>query len=284
MKFPTPLLTSLFLCMAFSCTAVAQAELPVRVIVTPFTYSPGYRHDELALLTEKTFRAELLKSSHYEPIPEDEVSKAARRLGIGKPYERPSLTLLARELRATHIVSGEVLFFGTEGSSKLRVAKVEVWMRMRDIATNDLVNGAASVGEVKTSFYNIDAFSRVTLSAAADCAAKMTSYKVPEGIILNTMSFTGPVAPILVNRGSRDGLALGDGLRVLRNGEKVGKLRVSRVFPTDSEVEIVENFQGIRPTDTVRFIFPESRLALPGFKVEEEKSFYPPPSHYGTWD
>jgi hypothetical protein len=127
-----------------------------------------------------------------------------------------------------------------------------------------------------------DSFQRATVLSAADCADRITGFTIPEGIILNTV--TGSVVHILVNRGSRDGLALGDVLRVLRNGRAVGTLRISRVFPTDSEVEIVENFQGIRPTDVVRFIFPESRLALLGFRLEVEKSLRPPHSRYGIWD
>jgi hypothetical protein len=277
----------LVLCLTCSYTAVAQTEKPVRVIVDPFTGGTGYRHDELTLLAEKIFRSELLKGSRYEPIAEEEVSKAAGRLGLSQPYERQSFVRLASELRATHIVSGEIAFEKYEGYSEFGTIEVGIKVRMRDIAAYDLVNGAACIGQVNMYASNItcqyrDSFRRATILSAADCADMMTGFTVPEGIILNTAS--GSVISILVNIGSRNGLALGDELRVLRDGRAVGKLRISRVFPTDSEVEIVENFQGIRPTDTVRFIFPESRLALPGFKVGEEKSLRPPYSRYGIWD
>jgi hypothetical protein len=49
---------------------------------------------------------------------------------------------------------------------------------------------------------------------------------------------------------------------VLRNGTLVWRIRIGRLFATDSEATVVDTNQGIRPMDKVRAIF-----TMPYFSV-----------------
>ena len=47
---------------------------------------------------------------------------------------------------------------------------------------------------------------------------------------------------------------------ILRERQRVGRIRISTVFPTDSEATVVENTLGIRPEDKARAVFPMPRF------------------------
>jgi hypothetical protein len=76
----------------------------------------------------------------------------------------------------------------------------------------------------------------------------------PAGIILLNSGSEDPL-PIVVSIGTTKGVYKGAFFDVERDGQHVARLRVKRVFPTDSECEVVEKTNlGIRPQDTARLI------------------------------
>jgi hypothetical protein len=253
--------------------ASAQTRGPELVIITPFTVRASVRNSELAQIAEEAFRAVLVKGESYFPIQEEDITRAAARLGVSNPYASQSLPGVARLLHVKYIVSGEVTLDGEEGHSTSVVTSVGTNVWMRDIGGDDLAYRIKIIEKVTTGRPNgtaqdQDVFEQAARAGASACAAGFTGYSIPEGIILNG------TAELAVNMGSREGLVAGDKLRVLRDGTAVGTLQVSRVFPTDSEVVIIENRQGIRPTDTVRKIFPEQTLQFrpPKRKGTSERS------------
>ena len=46
---------------------------------------------------------------------------------------------------------------------------------------------------------------------------------------------------------------------ILRERQRVGRIRISTVFPTDSEATVVENTLGIRPEDKARAV-PDAQV------------------------
>jgi hypothetical protein len=59
---------------------------------------------------------------------------------------------------------------------------------------------------------------------------------------------------------------------VLRNGQRVGKIRITSVFATDSEGKVIENLVGVSPQDTVRATFPEVDFGRQGEIIKPKKT------------
>jgi hypothetical protein len=212
-----PILAGLFLCLAFVRPALAQRQEPVRVIIAPFTGPSLPKNNELSRVAEDTIRAEFTKGGRYTPVAGSDLLQTANRLGLRRPFTREALAKLAGKSGATEIVSGEVAFLRRENQFGLTVTQVGVRALVRDVNTGDLVNGAVHVGEVLTNGPNsadqyMDTLRRDVALSAAACAAKITSFRIPQGVIPN-MVVADPPEDIIVNVGAGQGLMVGSACR-----------------------------------------------------------------------
>jgi hypothetical protein len=150
------------------------------------------------------------------------------------------------------VVTGEIAFVRRDTKRKPPKTSVGLRVRVLDPETGELINGAAQVGvsEDKSQGAPISSLATDAAIQAVSLARTEILSRVPiEARIV------GAKDEILILHGSKSGMKEGMKLVAVRDAKLAARLRVSRVFPDDSEVRIVKNIAGLRPQDTVRVIF-----------------------------
>ncbi|NLH98196.1 MAG: hypothetical protein GX446_01745 [Chthonomonadales bacterium] len=252
----------------------AYAQTPVATglqtaVVIDFVNKAGFLGEALARRATDAVAVELANSARFEVLRRDEVERQAATLGLKRPYDRVAQDRLAAAFGATAIVTGEVSFVNTVAKSDPKRVLAGLKVMVRAPGSQELVNGAAQVGEVRGRPGQSDdeSLAQEAVDNAAVLAVKqILSTNLPDGTIVSTV---GPQSSlqILVNRGSRDGVQAGQQMLVTREGQRVGKIQITNVFSTDSEAKVVENTLGIRPEDKVRAIMAMPVFAaIPGVK------------------
>lgn len=231
------------------------------VIVAPFTNLDKLRTggSDIARWATDAVAVELANSGRYEVLKESEVNRQARELGFQPPYDKTELSKIASALGANAVVSGEISFVRQRSSkSALNAVEVGMLVRIADTSYGELINGTAQIGNarVKVDETGFDVLSRNAVSKAAILSAReILSYTLPQGIVtLTQTNLSG--TQVLINRGSRDGIQEGMEMLVLRDGVRVGRIRVTGVFAADAEATLLDTTQGIRPMDKIRATFP----------------------------
>jgi hypothetical protein len=231
------------------------------VIVVDFVNNskPNIGGDALARFATDAVAVEMAASGRYEVLKRDEVIRTANDLGYRAPYDNAQLVRIASTLGATGIVKGEIAAIRSEtrkGADKTVSAVLRI--SILDTASGEAINGAAQrgVAVAKPGLSDDESLAQEAVSKSAVLSVKqIISFTLPEGIIINTVGGAESLQ-VLINRGSRDGVKPGMEMLVVRDRVKVGKIRITNTFPTDSEAAVVENQLGLRPQDTVRAIFP----------------------------
>lgn len=240
------------------------------VIVIDFKDSSGDRLGPvLARQATDQTAVEMAGSGRYDVLKRDEVIRTANELGLKPPYDLIAKTKLATQLGASAIVEGELKYV-KEGTSKRggpRTVQAGLLVRLSEASSGDLLSGAAQIGEATARPGQSDRDSlaqEATSNAAILDVRQLLSNNLPEGTVISSVG-QAPNIQILVNRGQRDGVEPGMEMIVLRERQRVAKIRITNVFPTDSEAEIVDAGLGIRPEDRIRAVFP-----MPGFTTRGE--------------
>jgi len=249
------------------------------VIVNDFTNADKNKTggDALARYATDAIAVELAQSARFEVLKREEVTRTANELGYRAPYDQAQLAKIAQNLGAQAIVSGEVAFVRSDEGKKggpVRQVNAGLKVRIRDVSSGELLNGAAQVGEAfaKPGQTDFDSLAQEAIGkAAVQSVRDILSFTLPEGIITNSVTQPSGTT-VLINRGSRDGVEAGMEMLVLRNRQRVGKIRITNVFATDSEGRVIENLIGVSPTDTVRATFPEREFTTRGEIVKPKKT------------
>lgn len=261
------MIAPIFLTLVAPRPALAQqapqtAGNTLTVIVVPFGNKDHNQTGgtELAQWATDAVAVELSQSSRFEVLKPAEVTRQAQEFGFRAPYDQSQLSKIASALGATAVVSGDIAFVRTEGKkNNAQQVNVGLYIRVADASSGELINGAAKVGAAiaRPGVSDVDALAREAVSKAAlEGVREILTYTLPVGIVTNSVTNIGGGTTVLINRGSRDGVKNGMDMIVLRNGARVGRLRVTNVFADDAEAEVTENLQGIRPEDQVRATFP----------------------------
>jgi hypothetical protein len=245
------------MCGIFARPAMAQAGGVQTVIVIDFVNKSGVGGDALARLATDAVAVELANSARFEILKRDEVTRQAQELGLRAPFDQIAKTRLAQALGASAIVEGAVEY-ARETNQNPRTYNVGLTVRVSEAATGDLLSGAAQVGSAVGRPGQADRDSLIqeaATNAAVLSVRQIISYNLPEGTVLNTVG-NEPNVTVLVNRGSRDGVVPGMEMIILRERQRVGRIRITTVYPTDAESIVLENTLGIRPEDKARAVFP----------------------------
>ena len=264
------------MCGVFARPALAQAGAAggvQTVIVIDFVNRSNVGGDALARLATDAVAVELANSARFEILKRDEVMRQAQELGLRAPYDQIAKTRLAQALGASAIVEGAVEYV-REVNPNPRTYNTGLTVRVSEAATGDLLSGAAQVGSAVARPGQTDRDSLVqeaTTNAAVQSVREIIAYNLPEGTVLNTVG-TDPNVTVLVNRGTRDGVVPGMEMIVLRERQRVGRIKITTVFPTDAEAVIMENTLGIRPEDKARAVFPMPTFDIHGNRVRGKRA------------
>ena len=203
--------------------------------------------------------AELAKSRNLEVVEGDPVDRSVTNLGLPHPLERLiDLERVGQDLRATTILSGEVIDYRVEPGGPARAA---IRLVACDVPSGSPVNGALTVGvaDLRPGVTK-DAILREALGRASLTAvATMSGQSIPTAIIVNT---TSRVATI--NRGSRSGFRTGMQVIITRGSIRVGIAYVGKVEQYRAEITPERVSGGWGSGARVRAVFNPPALPPPG--------------------
>jgi hypothetical protein len=243
--------------LLIASSAVAQQ----RAMVAYFVNTSRDRHETVVATATDAVAVELAKRGLYEVVTKQETDKAARERGVRPPFSQTDLLGLAKDLEATLIVTGEVHHVESRtNSDRQREIEVGLIIRVKDIASGEMVNGAAERGVVIDPGRGQKTDGELAIEAAAQAARRIGlaigDHKPIEGTILNSAGG----GSVVLNRGASHGVKGKQEFLVFRAGERVGRVKAGRVYASYTELTVVDNGLGIRPQDKVVSIFPEPKF------------------------
>jgi hypothetical protein len=253
-------------------------RLPAVAVLDFGVLAPGVR--STAILGRSATDAvviEMTRSGRYDVTPRTQLNQQLQDLGLSQPLNNNGLQKLGQALGVDLIASGDVTNIGF--TEKPRRAKVSVSVRLTDVVSGELVNGAIETGysSIPPAGMQPDDESLINqaISDAAYNAIKtVNNYTLPEATVLLTTA-----DEVSLNRGSRDGLQTGQEFVITRGKERVGKIQLSLVSATTSIGKVIDIGKGIKPEDRARAVFK-----LPGYNVDPNTgliaSTVPPVSTY----
>jgi hypothetical protein len=240
----------------------ANAQLSTRKLwaVMPFVDRKGGHFGQAAaeaLTTALSTRQDEFKPP-IEVAPPDTVTRALSTLSLTAPVtDKTSILRVGQELRASTLITGEVVNYRVRSVSGGKQASVIIRAEAINVASGLPINGAAiqSDSTVKASSTpDEDLIGQAINIGTEEAVGRILGQTLPTGTVLNT---TGREA--LINQGSRSGFKSGQTVVVLRNREQVAVAKVTDVEFDQSSVQVIRpgnnGEKGIAPGDSVQVIF-----------------------------
>lgn len=261
--------------------AHAQTQQAITVIVADFINVRTKSTDALAVQARDAVYNELQATGQgrFNPIPQKELITEAKQIGIKVPsnpnapanFTQSDLDRLAKALHADGIVTGQV---NVAVNQKKVASSIAIQVTVKDASTNLPINGSTQLSRItlRPGEAAEEAVTRTVADTGLAVVRDMVARQTVTGTVLNVN-----VETIIINRGTRDGLKVGDELVVLAyqpDGSFLskGKIKVARAYATDSECESVEN-NGISPENIVRALYqPPFTLDLQNLKQDNTAS------------
>jgi hypothetical protein len=241
--------------------ASAQVVTVPTVVVLDFTNRTGVGGPLLGRSAASALILEMTGAERWDVVRESVVQDTINRLNLHRPFDKVDLARLASSVQASAIVTGEVI--GARVTQNPAQASVTIVVRVTDVASQELINGAVTTGTSSPRVGytgNTDVLLDEAVSKAAYLARQsLDRYQLPEGTVLNT-TVVGTRYDALINIGARQGVKLGMRFVVLRGGDLVGEAQASSVDPDQCVATVQQNFRGVKPEDRVRAIY---ELAIP---------------------
>jgi hypothetical protein len=232
------------------------------VAVLDFVNNSGYGGDAIGRSAADALVLAMDESKRFEPLKRAEVDQALSRLGFSTSLGQTAQARLGRELEVTEVASGTINGVHFEQTDQGRIAVVDITVMLLSVDSEEFSNGSRVVkGSTPKPGYTADDAALVdeALSLAGYQAVRnMISYRLPRITVLSATP-----SDAYLNAGSRSGLQEGMELVVMRFGDKVGRLRVSNVEPTDATAAIIANYRGIAAGDIAVPVFtaPSTTMA-----------------------
>jgi len=205
-------------------------------------------------LAAEAMASELAKSGKYDVLPQETVRRTLDTLGLQPPVtDRTSLYRLGQNLRATSLVTGQIINQRVRSVNGGKQADVIVRVEVLDSASASVVNGAAlsASSSVRTGTVSDETLLAEAFQSAATAAVvTIQSRNLPAATILNTLESVA-----LINQGSRVGFSNGQNVIVTRNREQVATAKVFGVEPDSSNIRVERSWKGLQPGDKVRVVF-----------------------------
>ncbi|MES2458937.1 MAG: CsgG/HfaB family protein [Armatimonadota bacterium] len=207
---------------------------------------------------------EMIRTGRFDIVPREQVSQQAEALGLNRPYNEIALQRLGQALGVDYIATGAVA--ALERDKKTNALRTSVVMLLTDVNSGEYANGAVGLGialppkSVSEAIKDLPVEQVMQDQAIGDAAfvlvRKLNNYRLPEATVLLTTANT----EVRLNRGIRDGIQEGQDFVIFRQGERVGRVRITRVYDIESYATIIDIGRGIRPEDKARAIFPVSAM------------------------
>ncbi len=209
---------------------------------------------------------EMQRTGRFDVTPRTQLNQQLQELGLTPPLDNNGVVRLGQALGVDFVLTGDVT--NVAFTENPRRARITVSARLIDVTSGEFANGA-----IETGYSNPPApgfqpddealINQALTNAAFNAVRTINNYTLPEATVLLTRS-----DEVTLNRGVRDGLQPGQEMIVVRGNERVGRLRVVTVNPTDSIATITDPGKGIRPEDRARAIFQ-----IPGIAKADDGTY-----------
>lgn len=263
MRLPTSVLCIIALCGSLAWSTFlpppAAAQMgTVEVAVVDFRNRSKMPGQMFGRMATDAIVLELLRSGKFGVTSADALEAKMKDLGYQPPLTPRLMIRLGQEVGATSVVNGEVVYLKVSRDDKQAEARITV--RMLDVASGQLVNGAIATGRSHPRIGYAADGDKMLVEAIKDAARgaveTMLQYIIPEATVLSSIG----TEEVLLNKGSQDGLQPGMEMIVVRRVEAgmeevVGRVRVKKVTDSDATATIVRAPRGVKPEDRVRAVY-----------------------------
>ena len=249
---PAGILFLLLIMLAF--TGVARAQVPSRhrIAVLEMTVLSPSDASRLSGRDAAEIVSVVLKQQGNEVAPRKDVEQAIKDFDFYLPLSPSEMQVLGKRVKVERVVSGKI----TEISftEKPRQATVYFSLSVTDTITGDYLDLGLTKGrslpDAGTSS-DAEQIKAAIQNAADRFPPTIASLSMP----IATISGVG--GEVALNRGSRDGLHVGDEADVYRGGNPIARLRLSGVEDTESVGYFPEGGRLPRPEDRALFLPPK---------------------------
>ncbi len=258
----TTLLLPMLVLAATPRQAAAQLNRIPQVAVLEFGNRPNAQGGGiLGRQATDAVVVEMTRTGRFDPTPRTQLNQQLQELGLNPPLDNIGIRRLGQALGVDYVATGDITAISF--SERPRRARVTLSVRLTDVISGELANGAIQSGispEPPAGAQPDDdtLINQALSNAAFNAVQTLNNYTLPEATILHNTGENN----VLLNRGSRDGITPGLEMIVIRGGDRVGRVRVATVGSTDSVATVVDPGKGIRPEDRARAVF-----SLPGYEV-----------------
>lgn len=246
--------------------AVAQVQT-TRVAVVDFKNQSKVPGEMFSTMSRDAVVVELVKAGKFDVTPTESLQSTMEKLGYSEKGEHASkivmsesmMQQLGKELGVSSVVDGTII--SMEINRQKKYATVKMAVRMLDVASGELINGAIATGVSHqrigfTGDQDTDWVVEAVTEAAHKCVDTMVKYIIPEAYILHTID----ADTVLLNKGTQDGVQPGMNMVVFRTGEDgadelVARVKILSVSDTDANATVVWSSRGVKPQDRARAIY-----------------------------
>ena len=242
---------------AFAFTGSSQAQSLHRIAVLEMTVPSPADAARISGRDAAEVVSAVLKRQGYEVAPRKDVEQAIKDFDFHLPLSPGEMQVLGKMLKVDRVVSGKI----TEISftEKPRQATVSYSLSVTDTVSGDYLDiGMIGGNSQSTASANSDA---ERIKAAIQNAADRFQSNIAS-LSMPIAKITGFGRDVTLNRGSRDGLHVGDEADVYRGGNLIARLRLSAVEDTESVGYFPEGGRSPRPEDRALFLPPKPPKAV----------------------
>src|SRR5581483_7885288 len=201
--------------------AHAQPQATLDVIVADFVNKSGVGGDALARAATDAVVVDLSNSGKFTVFKPQEVLSAAKELGFRVPsqpgqradFTRTELLKIAKQLGASAVVQGTL-----EQARYVKGGGAQIGLNVTvlEVASEEFINGGMAIGRARPrpGLDDQDTLLNEAINnASTDVVRQIVQRQIPPATVLN---INGDV--VILNRGLRDGIKVGDDLIILRDG------------------------------------------------------------------
>ena len=197
---------------------------------------------------------EMTRTGRFDVTPRSQLSQQLQDLGLTPPLNNIGIRKLGQALGVDYVATGDINSITLTDSP--RRARVSLSVRLVDVASGELSNGAIESGQSNPPPAGFEPdddplISRAIRNAAYNVVQTVNNYTLPEATVIGIR----PGGEVLLNRGQRDGITSGLSMVVIRGTDRIGTVRIATVGSTDSTAAVTDPGKGIRPEDRARAIF-----------------------------
>ena len=203
-------------------------------------------------------------SGCYAMTPQKIVDHQLARHRFKKSLDNEEVQRLGRSLGDDYIASGDII--NIRFLENPHRARVTLSVRLTDVLTGELANGAIETGTSIPSVSGSSSDRAMLQDALRNAASRVVStlkaYTLPTATILQVQTEKKQQKMVILNRGTNGQMEPGLDMVVIRGTTRVGSIRVAQVRSDNALAYITDQRIDFRPGDKARTVFRDNRCGI----------------------